>query len=66
MPVDGRDGREDDVANEQCLLGRVRAGDERAFAALVEQHSPWMLRTARGLCPAGRWRRRLCRMRGSA
>lgn len=48
MPVDGRGGLEDDVADEQCLLGRVRAGDERAFATLVEQHSPWMLRTARG------------------
>jgi RNA polymerase sigma-70 factor (ECF subfamily) len=32
--------------DERRLLAAVRAGDESAFAALVDAHSSWMLRTA--------------------
>ena len=34
-------------AEEHELLGRLRAGDERAFEALVERHYPTMLAVAR-------------------
>lgn len=33
---------------EQQLIDRLRAGDESAFAELVEAHTPMMLRVARG------------------
>ncbi|GAY16350.1 RNA polymerase sigma factor [Mycobacterium sp. shizuoka-1] len=38
-------GTEDD---ESSLVASLRAGDERAFAALVDRHSPALLRVARG------------------
>lgn len=38
-------GTEDD---ESSLVTSLRAGDERAFAALVDRHTPQLLRVARG------------------
>jgi RNA polymerase sigma-70 factor, ECF subfamily len=35
-------------ADEQALIARLRAGDERAFVELVDAHSPVMLRLALG------------------
>jgi RNA polymerase sigma-70 factor (ECF subfamily) len=40
-----------DVANEDDLVARLRAGDEQAFAALVDGWSGWMLRLARAHVP---------------
>jgi RNA polymerase sigma-70 factor, ECF subfamily len=40
------------VTGEAQLIDALRAGDERAFAALVDQHTPAMLRVARGYVPS--------------
>ena len=36
------------AGDETALVARLRAGDEAAYAALVDQHTPSMLRVARG------------------
>lgn len=36
------------LARERALAAALRAGDERVFAALVAEHTPMMLRVARG------------------
>ena len=38
-------------ADETTLIAALRRGDERVFADLVDQHSPSMLRVARGYVP---------------
>jgi RNA polymerase sigma-70 factor, ECF subfamily len=39
-------------ADEAALVAALRAGDEAVFAQLVDQHSPAMLRVARGYVPS--------------
>ena len=41
-----------ETVDESALLGALRAGDEAAFAQLVDQHAPSMLRVARGYVPS--------------
>jgi RNA polymerase sigma-70 factor (ECF subfamily) len=43
--------RSGDHAEERALVNRLRAGDEQAFAALVDGWSGWMLRLAREHVP---------------
>ena len=38
--------------DETTLIAALRAGDEAAFAQLVDQHAPAMLRVARGYLPS--------------
>jgi RNA polymerase sigma-70 factor (ECF subfamily) len=38
--------------DESTLIAALRAGDEAAFAQLVDQHTPAMLRVARGYVPS--------------
>jgi RNA polymerase sigma-70 factor, ECF subfamily len=38
--------------DETTLIAALRAGDEAAFAQLVDQHAPAMLRVARGYVPS--------------
>jgi RNA polymerase sigma-70 factor (ECF subfamily) len=33
-----------DAQDDDALLARLRAGDERAFGALVDRHRPWLVR----------------------
>jgi RNA polymerase sigma-70 factor, ECF subfamily len=40
------------VADETALVAALRGGDEAAFACLVDQHTPAMLRVARGYVPS--------------
>jgi RNA polymerase sigma-70 factor (ECF subfamily) len=40
------------AVDETTLLTGLRAGDEGAFAQLVDQHAPLMLRVARGYVPS--------------
>lgn len=40
------------TADEDSLVAALRLGDEAAFAALVERHTPAMLRVARGYVPS--------------
>jgi RNA polymerase sigma-70 factor (ECF subfamily) len=40
------------TVDETALLAALRAGDESAFAQLVDQHAPSMLRVARGYVPS--------------
>jgi RNA polymerase sigma-70 factor, ECF subfamily len=40
------------VKNETALIAALRDGDEAAFAQLVDQHTPAMLRVARGYVPS--------------
>lgn len=40
------------AVDETTLLTGLRAGDEEAFAQLVDQHAPSMLRVARGYVPS--------------
>jgi RNA polymerase sigma-70 factor (ECF subfamily) len=40
------------AVDETTLLAALRAGDEAAFAQLVDQHAPSMLRVARGYVPS--------------
>ena len=39
------------TVDETALIAALRRGDERVFADLVDQHSPSMLRVARGYVP---------------
>jgi RNA polymerase sigma-70 factor (ECF subfamily) len=39
------------VVDESALIAALRAGDEAAFARLVDDHTPSMLRVARGYVP---------------
>ena len=39
------------TADEATLIAALRGGDEAAFARLVDQHTPSMLRVARGYVP---------------
>lgn len=39
------------VGDETALVAALRRGDETAFASLVDQHTPAMLRVARGYVP---------------
>jgi len=41
-----------ETVDESALLGALRAGDEAAFAQLVDQHAPSMLRVARSYVPS--------------
>jgi len=41
-----------ETVDEAALLDALRAGDEGAFAQLVDQHAPSMLRVARGYVPS--------------
>jgi RNA polymerase sigma-70 factor (ECF subfamily) len=41
-----------ETVDESALLSALRAGDEAAFAQLVDQHAPSMLRVARGYVPS--------------
>ncbi len=40
------------AADETALIAALRAGDEAAFARLVDQHTPALLRVARGYVPS--------------
>lgn len=40
------------VEDESALIDALRAGDEVVFAQLVDQHTPSMLRVARGYVPS--------------
>jgi RNA polymerase sigma-70 factor, ECF subfamily len=40
------------VEDESALIAALRAGDETAFARLVDRHTPAMLRVARGHVPS--------------
>jgi RNA polymerase sigma-70 factor (ECF subfamily) len=40
------------TVDESTLIGGLRDGDEAAFARLVDQHTPSMLRVARGYVPS--------------
>jgi len=40
------------VEEESALIAQLRAGDERAFAQLVDRYTPSMLRVARGYVPS--------------
>lgn len=40
------------TVDETALIAALRAGDERVFADLVDQHAPSMLRVARGYVPS--------------
>jgi RNA polymerase sigma-70 factor (ECF subfamily) len=39
------------TVDESTLIAGLRGGDELAFAQLVDQHTPSMLRVARGYVP---------------
>jgi len=41
-----------ETVDESTLIAALRAGDESAFAQLVDQHTPSMLRVARGYVPS--------------
>src|SRR5690349_11144336 len=41
-----------ETVDESALLGALRAGDEAAFAQLVDHYAPSMLRVARGYVPS--------------
>jgi RNA polymerase sigma-70 factor (ECF subfamily) len=41
-----------EAMDETSLVASLRAGDEAAFARLVDQHTPSMLRVARGYVPS--------------
>jgi RNA polymerase sigma-70 factor (ECF subfamily) len=41
-----------ETVDEAALVDALRAGDEGAFAQLVDQHAPSMLRVARGYVPS--------------
>jgi RNA polymerase sigma-70 factor (ECF subfamily) len=41
-----------ETADEAMVLDALRTGDEAAFALLVDQHAPSMLRVARGYVPS--------------
>ena len=41
-----------ETMDEAALVAALRAGDERAFAALVDAHTPTLLRVARGYVPS--------------
>lgn len=40
------------LTDESALIAALRAGDETAFAQLVDQHTPSLLRVARGYVPS--------------
>ena len=40
------------IVDETALIAALRGGDEAAFAQLVDQHTPSMLRVARGYVPS--------------
>ena len=40
------------ATNESALIAALRAGDRNAFAALVDEHTPAMLRVAAGYVPS--------------
>ena len=40
------------TVDETALIAALRSGDERVFADLVDQHTPSMLRVARGYVPS--------------
>jgi RNA polymerase sigma-70 factor, ECF subfamily len=41
-----------ETVDESALIAALRAGDEAAFAQLVDRHTPSMLRVARGYVPS--------------
>jgi RNA polymerase sigma-70 factor, ECF subfamily len=41
-----------DTVDETALIAALRGGDDAAFAQLVDQHTPSMLRVARGYVPS--------------
>jgi RNA polymerase sigma-70 factor, ECF subfamily len=41
-----------ETVDETTLIAALRGGDEAAFAQLVDQHAPSMLRVARGYVPS--------------
>ena len=40
------------IVDETALIAALREGDEAVFAQLVDQHTPSMLRVARGYVPS--------------
>lgn len=40
------------IVDESALIASLRGGDERVFAQLVDQHTPSLLRVARGYVPS--------------